>query len=62
MPYISLVAQMAAVGHPVVAFENHHLGMRWTDYIPEADEVVQRLVEVLQRHGITRCAVAVSAL
>ena len=41
LPYIPLLRRLSATGHPVVALESCHLGMRWVESIPSDDEVVQ---------------------
>ena len=39
LPYVHIVQEMAALGHPVIAVEYKHLAMRWTSFIPDAQQV-----------------------
>ena len=57
LPYITFVQRLAASGHPVLAVESCHLGMRWVHEVPTEDEVVDVLVEIMDRIGIESAAV-----
>jgi len=57
LPYITFVFRLASTDHPVVAIESSHLGMRWVSDVPSEDEVVDVIVEVMDRLELPSAAV-----
>lgn len=57
LPYITFLLRLAATDHPVIAVESSHLGMRWVENIPSEDEVVDVIVEILNRLELQSTAV-----
>eukprot|EP00955_Chlamydomonas_euryale_P034206 349715-Chlamydomonas_euryale.AAC.18 len=57
LPYLPFVWRLATTAQPVLAVESNHLGMRWVDGLPEADDVVDAIVAILDAEKVDRVAV-----
>ncbi|KAG1674453.1 hypothetical protein FOA52_003058 [Chlamydomonas sp. UWO 241] len=57
LPYLTFVWRLASTGHPVVAVECNHLGMRWVDSVPTEDDVVDVIVRILDAEAVPAVAV-----
>ncbi|GBF96822.1 hypothetical protein Rsub_09678 [Raphidocelis subcapitata] len=59
LPYLGLLANLAATGRTVIAVEFRHVAMRWSSWTPTVDEAAAAVDAVLARERAPRaCVVA----